>query len=83
VDIPAVSMPSTLFFKTWDICDIVLCDKTAHFRVSFYCPQHKVHMCNDHGSWYATPVRWMDYLGKGETFTSRDVNKCVHTIWEK
>jgi hypothetical protein len=22
----------------------VLCDKTAHFRVSFYCPQHKVHL---------------------------------------
>ena len=25
----------------------VLCDKTAHFRVAFYCPQHKVHLCND------------------------------------
>ena len=27
---------------------VVLCDKTAHFRVAFYCPQHKVHLCNDH-----------------------------------
>ena len=24
------------------------CDKTAHFRVAFYCPQHEVHLCNDH-----------------------------------
>ena len=31
-----------------DICGIVLCDKTAHFWVAFYCPQHKVHLCNDH-----------------------------------
>ena len=23
---------------------LVLCDKTAHFRVAFYCPQHKVHL---------------------------------------
>ena len=33
VDIHAVSML---------ICVIVLCDKTAHFRVAFSCPQHKV-----------------------------------------
>ena len=26
----------------------LLCDETAHFRVAFYCPQHKVHLCNDH-----------------------------------
>jgi hypothetical protein len=31
-----------------DICGIVLCDKTAHLRVAEYCPQHKVHLCNDH-----------------------------------
>jgi hypothetical protein len=31
VDIPAVSMPTALSFKTWDICGIVLCDKTAHY----------------------------------------------------
>ena len=48
VDIPAVSMPIARSLKTWDICGIVLCDKTAHFRVAFYCPQHKVHLCNDH-----------------------------------
>ena len=58
------------------ICGTVLCDKTAHFRVAFYCPQHKVHLCNGHAiqstSWYATPVRWMDYLGKGEMLTNRD-----------
>ena len=37
------------YLKTWDICGIVLCDKTAHFRVVIYCPQHKVHLCNNHG----------------------------------
>ncbi len=30
------------------ICVIVLCDKTAHFRVVFYCSQPKVHLCNNH-----------------------------------
>ena len=34
--------------KTRDICCNVLCDKTADFRVSFYCPQHKVQLSNDH-----------------------------------
>uniref|UniRef100_A0AAZ3QXK7 Otoferlin n=1 Tax=Oncorhynchus tshawytscha TaxID=74940 RepID=A0AAZ3QXK7_ONCTS len=34
--------------RTTSICGIVLCDKTAHFRVAFYCPQHKVHLRNDH-----------------------------------
>ncbi len=29
-------------------CGIVLCDKTAHFRVSFYCGQPKAHLCNNH-----------------------------------
>ncbi len=36
VDIPAVSMPIARSLKTCDICGIVLCDKTAHFR-AFYC----------------------------------------------
>ena len=31
-----------------DIPAVCMCDKTAHFRVAFYCPQHKVHLCNDH-----------------------------------
>ena len=31
MDIPAVDS-----LKTWDICGIVLCDKTAHFRVAFF-----------------------------------------------
>ena len=25
-----------------------LCDKTAHFRVAFYCGQPKAHLCNIH-----------------------------------
>ncbi len=31
--------------KTCDICGIVLCDKTTHFRVAFYCGQPKAHLC--------------------------------------
>ncbi len=66
VDIPAVSMPIARSLKTCNICGIVLCDKTAHFRVVFYCGQPKRHLCNNHAvwsaSWYATPVRWMNYL---------------------
>ncbi len=30
------------------ICGIVLCDKTAYFRVAFYCGQPKAHLCNNH-----------------------------------
>ncbi len=48
VDIPAVSMPNPRSLKTCDICGIVLCDKTAHFRVAFYCGQPKAHLCNNH-----------------------------------
>ena len=47
VDIPAVSMPRARSLKTRNICGIVLCDKTAHFRMAFYCLQHKVHLCNE------------------------------------
>ncbi len=34
-------------------------------------------------SWYATPVRWMDYLGKGEVLTNTDLDRFVNNIWEK
>ncbi len=95
VDIPAVSMPIARFLKTCDICGIVQCDKTAHFRVTFYCGQPKVHLCNNQiksnhfychitsATWYATPVRWMDYLGKGEVLTKTDLYRFVNNIWEK
>ncbi len=33
--------------------------------------------------WYATPVRWMDYLGKGEVLTNTDLDRFVNNIWEK
>ncbi len=48
VDIPVVSMPITRSLKTCDTCGIVPCDKTAHFRVAFYCGQPKIHLCNNH-----------------------------------
>ncbi len=48
VDIPAVSMPIALSLKICVTCVIVLCDKTAHFRMAFYCGQPKAHLCNNH-----------------------------------
>ncbi len=48
VDIPAVSMAIARSLKTCYICGIVLYDKTAHFRVAFYCGQSKAHLCNNH-----------------------------------
>ncbi len=48
VGIPAVSMPIACSLKTCDICGIVLCDKTAHFRVAFYCGQPKARLSNNH-----------------------------------
>jgi hypothetical protein len=45
VDILSVSMPIAHSLKT---SVALCCDKTTHFRVSFYCPQHKVDLCNDH-----------------------------------
>ena len=40
VDIPAVSNPIAHSLKP--------CDKIAHYRVAFYCPQRKVHRANDY-----------------------------------
>ncbi len=48
VDISAVSMPIVRSLKIFNICGIVLCDKTAHFREAFYCGQPKTHLCNNH-----------------------------------
>ena len=31
-----------------DICGIMLSNKTAYFRVAFYCLQNRVHLCNDY-----------------------------------
>jgi hypothetical protein len=31
-------------FKTWDIYGFVFCEKTAHFKVAFYCPQHRLYI---------------------------------------
>jgi hypothetical protein len=47
LDKPAVSMPIARSLKIWDVYGIVLCDKSAHFRVAFYC-----HTCQVDGfSW--------------------------------
>ncbi len=56
-------------------------------KMAFYCGQPKAHLCNNHtvwsASWYATPVRWMDYLCKGEILTNTDLDRFVNNIWEK
>ncbi len=46
------------------------------------------HTCaNNHAvysaSWYATPVRLMNYLGKGEVLTITYLDRFVNNIWEK
>ncbi len=43
-----LSMPIARSLKTCDICGIMLCNKTAHFRVAFYCDQPKAHLCANH-----------------------------------
>ena len=48
INIQFSGMPIERSLKTLDIYGIVLCDQTAHFRMAFYCPQQKVHLCNDH-----------------------------------
>ncbi len=64
VDIPAVSMPIERSLKTCDICGIVLCDKTAHFRVVFYCDQPKAHLCNNHNQHLDMPHLWGGWLSR-------------------
>jgi hypothetical protein len=53
----------------------------------FIVPSTRCTKSNDHvvylASWYATPVRSMDYLCKWEMLTSGDVNTFVHNIVEK
>ncbi len=31
----------------------------------------------------ATPVKWMDFPGKGEVLTNTDLDRFVNNIWEK
>ena len=61
--------------------------ETAHCRVAFYCDQSKAHLCHNHAVYsappYTTPVRWMDYLGKGEVLTNTDSDRIVYNIREK
>lgn len=59
VAVPAVSMPMADSLKTCTICATVFCDRTARFRMIFYCDRHKTHLCNDHASRNATPFRWI------------------------
>ena len=45
VDIPTVSVP--IAHTKLETSVALLYDKNTHFTVAFYCPQHKVHLCND------------------------------------
>jgi hypothetical protein len=61
----------------------VLCDKTAHFREAYYCPPAQgapMYLLNQ---LLDMAVKWIDYLGKGEMLTNRDVNTFVLNILEK
>jgi hypothetical protein len=74
VDIPTVSMVTAHSLKT----SVALCCDKLHILKWPLLSQHKVHLCNDQASSYATPVRWMDYLGNGGMLTNRDINKFVN-----
>ncbi len=53
-------MPIACSLKIYDICGIVLCDKTAHFRVVFYCGKPKAHLCNNQSNQMDRPHRGLD-----------------------
>ncbi len=40
--------PSMPIAHSLETLNIMLCDKTAHFRVAFYCDQPKAHLCTNH-----------------------------------
>ncbi len=48
VDIFCSQHANCMLPQTCDISGIELCDKTAPFRVAFYCGQPKAHLCNNH-----------------------------------
>ncbi len=48
VDIPAVSMPIARRVTKLATSVALCCDKTAHFKVAFYCGQPKAPLCNNH-----------------------------------
>ncbi len=40
-------------------------------------------MLSNQHPWYVTPVRWMDYLSKGEVLSNTDLDIFVNNIWDK
>ena len=83
VDIPAVSMPIACSLKTETSVALCCVTELHILEWPFIVPSTRCTCVMRMLSWYATPVRWMDYLGKGEMHANRDVNKCMHSIWEK
>ncbi len=89
VDIPAVRMPIACSFKTCNICGIVLCDKTAHFRVAFYCGQPIRHTCatimlsNQHLDMPHLWGGWIISTKEKCSLTLTDLDRFVNNIWEK
>jgi hypothetical protein len=68
VDSPAVSLPIAL---SLNICGIVLCDKTAQFRVAFNCLQHKMHLCN---AMLFDQLLYMSHMSGGLSWQSRNAH---------
>ncbi len=89
VDIAAVRMPIARSFKTCNICGIVLCDKTAHFRVAFYCGQPIRHTCatimlsNQHLDMPHLWGGWIISTKEKCSLTLTDLDRFVNNIWEK
>ena len=44
----AYGIQLTLHSLATALVDIPAVSMPAHFRVAFYCPRHKVHLCNNH-----------------------------------
>ncbi len=57
-------------------------DKTAHFRVAFYCDQPRAHLCtNQHPDMPHLSGGWIILAKEKRSLT--DLNKFVNKIWEK
>ncbi len=83
VDIPAVSMPIARSLKTYDIVALCCAIKLHILEGPFIVPSLR-HTCAiimlSNQLLDIQPVRWMDYLGKGEVLTNTDLDRFVNNI---
>ena len=79
VDIPAVSVTTAPSKPAASVA--VLINGTLQSGLLLWQPE--AHLCNIHAVRSATPVRWMDYLCRGEVLTDADLDRSVNNIWDK